>query len=226
MKKSNIRIIETLLMYSSANELAEMLQMPVSEFVDKFTNRSFSVADEKLISKIKPLKQIVLILSGQFMKDHPRAGEPTYFKEKIQLAVFDGEQPTIMSDSTAIMPKFHTIRAKYQEWVEKIAAVNRGEAFLRVVTWAGEAYRSPWDNVCVLTKEDVIAVQPLIFPEMNIDNSTVCGPQFPNTTWYKGVTCAQLATNDGLSLDDFKAWFKSYDLSKPMAIIHFTQFRY
>ena len=35
-----------------------------------------------------------------------------------------------------------------------------------------------------------------------------------------------LAKNDGLSLDDFKAWFKSYDLSQPMAIIHFTSFRY
>jgi len=35
-----------------------------------------------------------------------------------------------------------------------------------------------------------------------------------------------LAKNDGLSLQDFKDWFKGYDFSKPMAIIHFTRFRY
>jgi hypothetical protein len=36
----------------------------------------------------------------------------------------------------------------------------------------------------------------------------------------------ELSKNDGLSLPDFKAWFKNYDLSEPMAIIHFTKFRY
>lgn len=35
-----------------------------------------------------------------------------------------------------------------------------------------------------------------------------------------------LAKNDGLSLEDFKAWFKNYDLSEPLAIIQFTKFRY
>jgi hypothetical protein len=32
--------------------------------------------------------------------------------------------------------------------------------------------------------------------------------------------------NDGLSPEDFKEWFKKYDLLEPMAIIHFTKFRY
>jgi hypothetical protein len=35
-----------------------------------------------------------------------------------------------------------------------------------------------------------------------------------------------LSKNDGLSLKDFKDWFKGYDLSKPMTVIHFTKFRY
>jgi hypothetical protein len=35
-----------------------------------------------------------------------------------------------------------------------------------------------------------------------------------------------IATNDGLSEDDFKAWFEGYDLSKPKAVIQFTNFRY
>jgi len=35
-----------------------------------------------------------------------------------------------------------------------------------------------------------------------------------------------IARNDGLSFDDFEEWFKDYDLSKPMAIIHYSDFRY
>ena len=35
----------------------------------------------------KELPQIVLILSSQFMKSHPRAGEPTYFEDKIHIAI-------------------------------------------------------------------------------------------------------------------------------------------
>jgi hypothetical protein len=37
---------------------------------------------------------------------------------------------------------------------------------------------------------------------------------------------SELAKNDGLSENDFCEWFRKYDLSKPMAIIHFTNFRY
>lgn len=225
MKKSNKQKIETLLLYCSHSEVAGMLNQPLLTFVTKLSDWSFTPDDEKIISNIQPLKQIVLILSGQFMKEHPRAGEPTYFKEKIQLAVFDWEQPTIMSDSAAIMPKLHTIRADYDGWIEKIAAVNRGEAFLRVVTWAGEAYRSPWVDVAVLTKDDGIGVQPLIFPE-HFMLPVVCGESYPNPTWYKDIQCVELGKNDGLEFADFKAWFKGYDLSKPMAIIHFTKFRY
>lgn len=36
----------------------------------------------------------------------------------------------------------------------------------------------------------------------------------------------ELAFNDGLNLDDWKAWFQDYDFTKPMAVIHFTKFRY
>ena len=40
------------------------------------------------------------------------------------------------------------------------------------------------------------------------------------------VPAEELAINDGLSLKDWTDWFKSYDLSKPLAIIHFTRYRY
>jgi len=41
-----------------------------------------------------------------------------------------------------------------------------------------------------------------------------------------GLSLSTIAHNDGLSLPDFKAWFRKADLSKPIAIIHFTKFRY
>lgn len=40
------------------------------------------------------------------------------------------------------------------------------------------------------------------------------------------VEPALLAKNDGLSLDDWIEWFRSYDISESMAVIHFTSFRY
>ena len=47
----------------------------------------------------------------------------------------------------------------------------------------------------------------------------------PLVDW-KNQFVSDLAKNDGLSLTYFTDWFKGYDLSKPMAIIHFTKFRY
>ena len=32
-----------------------------------------------------------------------------------------------------------------------------------------------------------------------------------------------LAKHDGLSFEDWREWFKGYDLSEPLAIIHFTK---
>lgn len=226
MKKQNKQKIETLLLYCTQSRVAEMLNMRQWEFLEKLYKDSFTPEDEKIISKIKPLKQIVLILSSQFMKSHPRAGEPTHFAVKIFSAL--GKFHDKLGNATrasSIVPKLHTILAGFKEWEAKIAKVNRGEAILRVVTWSGVPYRSPWVDVAVLTKDDGIGVQPLIFPE-HFMLPVVCGESYPNPTWYKGIQCVELAKNDGLEFADFKAWFKGYDLSKPMAIIHFTKFRY
>jgi hypothetical protein len=222
MKKSNKKKIETLLLYCSNFEIAQMLDMSNPTFNAKLALNRFTAEDEKAISKIKPLKQIVLILSGQFMKEHPRAGEPTQFREKILSGL--GKDEELVATCFQKPPiKLHTIRADYDGWIEKIAAVNRGEAFLRVVTWAGEAYRSPWVDVAVLTKDDGIGVQKLGFDIL----PTIKLPYVvENELTDKMLLPSELAKNDGLSLKDFKAWFKGYDLSKPMAIIHFTKFRY
>ena len=40
------------------------------------------------------------------------------------------------------------------------------------------------------------------------------------------VDCKTLAHNDGLSEVDWRNWFERYDLTEPLAVIHFTKFRY
>ena len=77
-----------------------------------------------------------------------------------------------------------------------------------------------------LDNDSGCGVQALIFPEKNVETAVVCGQEYPNPTWYKGIGPVALSANDGLSLKDFKSWFKGYDLSEAMAIIHITKFRY
>ncbi|MGJ0538292.1 hypothetical protein, partial [Enterococcus faecium] len=70
-----------------------------------------------------------------------------------------------------------------------------------------------------LTKEDGIGIQQLSFCYNNLYHHGVINAK-------KQPWVSDIARNDGLSIDDWEAWFRNYDLSKPMAIIHFTKFRY
>lgn len=171
---------------------------------------------------MKQIKQIPLILSSQFMKNHIRAGEPTYFKEKIELAL-NKYVDRHMPDGTIISPKIHTIRADYDGWVDKINEVNSGNAILRVVEWEGIPYRSKWVDIVNLTKDDGIGVQ-----ELELEKNMKYGVAKSEYYYYycNLMPSEIIAKNDSLSLTDFKEWFKDYDLTKPLAIIHFTKFRY
>jgi hypothetical protein len=60
--------------------------------------------------------------------------------------------------------------------------------------------------------------------ELRFENKDI---SFPRISEKKlAVIPSNIAANDGLSLDDFRAWFKGYDLRKSMVIIQFTKFRY
>jgi hypothetical protein len=55
----------------------------------------------------------------------------------------------------------------------------------------------------------------------------ICGLEFPMVeTSDSYLQVPIIAKNDGLTKEDFTAWFKPYNLSEPMAILHFTNFRY
>jgi hypothetical protein len=105
--------------------------------------------------------------------------------------------------------KIHTIRTNYELWEKRITDINNGLALLSVRVWEGKPYRSKQKELFRYIAEKGIGIQKIVILCMNdIDAIT------------------ELAKNDGLSIEDFTDWFKNYDISQPMAIIHFTSKRY
>ena len=157
------------------------------------------------------MRTYVLMLSQAFPADHPRAGEPTGFKNKLQAALNGWIDLTFA--------KLHTIRANYPLWEKRFEQIERGEACLSIRQWIGKPYASKQVEIARLTKEDGIGLQ-----------------KFEVYTNYAGInfkiddrkymSIDDIAHHDGLTRGDWIDWFKDYNLSKPMAIIQFTKFRY
>jgi len=143
------------------------------------------------------MKTHVLIVSTAFPKTHKRAGDQTGFVEKIRNR-----------------EKLHTIRANYDLWKKRIDEVNSGVAMLSVRVWTGKPYQSKQKEVFQSIAERGICIQKLEDPDS--DYATADGTS---------IDWEDVAQNDGLSFEDFREWFKDAG-SEPMAIIHFTDFRY
>lgn len=74
-----------------------------------------------------------------------------------------------------------------------------------------------WEKrIARLTAEDGVGIQELKLTDLSR----------PTTINGQRIELPLLAQNDGLSFNDWFNWFIGYDLSKPLAIIHFTKFRY
>lgn len=176
------------------------------------------------------MKTYIITLSKQFPAGHKRVGEPTFFKERF----LSGQECKLCPPKNThkcypecnecamncIPKKYHTIRANYPLWVKRIAEVERGEACLSIRQWTDKPYRSKQVEIARLTKDDGVGIQRLHFPEGDIASPIVRGSRFCM------VDLEVLSRNDGLLYSDWYRWFKKYDLTKPMAIIHFTPFRY
>ena len=160
------------------------------------------------------MKKYVITLSKVFPTTHPKAGIPTGFEHKLHAAI-NG-----WSDHAHL--KLHTIRANYPLWAKRFEQIERGEAYLSVRQWSGKPYASKQVEIARLTKEDGIGLQELIHKKEN----RLSPARY--TIEDCEIDTRMLAENDGLTLADWEAWFSNpkYDLSEPMAIIHFTNFRY
>ena len=162
------------------------------------------------------MKTYRMSIDRVFPATHERAGEETYFYPEIQNALFPGTKDA-MNDG--MRKKYHIIRANYEFWKKRIDEVNAGKAELMLYEWTGKPYRSKTKNLLLFNKHFGIGIQKIMFydsPEyFTIENAK------------KTVSIEELSKNDGLFEYDFLNWFIKYDLSKPMAIIQFTDyFRY
>lgn len=133
------------------------------------------------------------------MKGHPKSGKPTYFVLKF-----------------ISYNKIHTIRANYTLWEKRIKEIEAGKAILSIRVWKYKPYRSGQVVIENLSYLDNIGIQKIEFTN-DLTECIIDGKHYSYT---------EVAKNDGLFPEDFLSWFKSYDTSKPLAIIHFTKFRY
>jgi len=111
--------------------------------------------------------------------------------------------------------KIHTIRGNYHLWEKRFKKIEKGEAILSVRVWSGKPYQTPQFEIFKFDKSHGIGLQKLEQPN-NLEFASIDG---------KKIDWKLLAKNDGLSFDDFCEWFK-VRTDEPMAIIHFTDFRY
>lgn len=145
------------------------------------------------------MKTYVITLSEKFPTTHTRKGQETDFRRLF----LNGN-------------KIHTIRANFPLWEKRIAQIQKGEAVLSVRQWTGKPYQSKQVEIARLKDEDGIGIQELRLTDLSR----------PTTINGQRIELPLLAQNDGLSFNDWFNWFIGYDLSKPLAIIHFTKFRY
>lgn len=161
------------------------------------------------------MKTFVLMLSQVFPAGHPKSGIPTGFQHKIQAAL-NG-----WSDLT--FAKLHSIRANYTLWAKRFEQIERGEAFLSIRQWSGMPYASKQVEIARLTKEDGIGLQKF---EVSTNYAGINNWQHFKIDDRGYMSINDIPNKDGLTREDWIAWFQNYDLSKPMAIIQFTKFRY
>lgn len=148
------------------------------------------------------MKTYVLTVSQYFPKTHSRAGELTNFVDYLD----QFSQPHSHS------PKIHTIRNNYNLWKHRIDEINKGNVILSVRFWTGKPYNSKQK---IIFNTNKVGIQKLNEP----DNQIAALIDESKVNW------EDVAKNDGLSFFDFCEWFKNAG-SEPMAVIHFTDFRY
>ena len=140
----------------------------------------------------------VLMVSQSFPKTHSKAGQSTGFP--LAIKHYD---------------KIHTIRSNYDLWAKRFEKINAGKAMLSVRIWQGKPYASKQLEIFKYDYTHKIGIEKLEDPT-NFVFAPIEGKQ---------INWDLIAKNDGLSFMDFQEWFKVRSNS-PMAIIHFTDFRY
>lgn len=167
-----------------------------------------------------------VMLSKTFFPQHPKAGEPTGFKEKVLKGV-----------------KRHTCRCNYDYWKDRIATLQKRQGILSLRQWSGKPYEKGSTQEQILdVAANMIDVQQLVMTRTKYGTAYDFKAEVEGTP----VELSELAKNDGLELEDFKAWFNPVfdehagnvqltkgdtvieptELSLIFAVIQFSTFRY
>jgi len=103
------------------------------------------------------LKTYVVTLSKKFPQGHPRAGQPTNFRESFEQGL-----------------KIHTIRCNYDLWAKRLDEVIAGRAVLSLRQWSGKPYGSKQEPpIRILTKDDGVGYQKLESSELLSDSFSI-----------------------------------------------------
>jgi hypothetical protein len=156
----------------------------------------------------------VLTFSQVFPANHPRKGMPTFFVDQILLSlgqslktISDHVKPLVndfyMLDGTGF--KHHTIRAS-SRW-------KAGDMFSARV-WSGLPYRSKQVEFAQIEVKEVIPVKI----EWRDTQMIISTPS--KMPGYDSMLClGDVAENDGLSIEDFRAWFAVHPKAKQQVFI-------
>ena len=173
------------------------------------------------------MKTYVITLSQTFPVTHPKAGLQTFFKTKLEqtnVIPFDETNRKPVPDGQPQL-KRHTIRANDPLWRKRFDEIEKGVACLSIRQWTGKPYASKQIEIGRLTKNDGIGIQKMEFLTPK-DGYTEDAFVWIAGRVFRYDERERIAHNDGLTLDDWESWFAGYDKTQPLAIIHFTKFRY
>lgn len=155
------------------------------------------------------MKTFIITVARKYPSKHIRRGEDTNFVKKIL------NNYTVKVDELGA--KIHTCRSNYEYWERIVNEVNAGKAILSVRYWSGKPRKSKQVEIVSFDHNSGIGIQKLVFEKAFLANPTINGER---------IHLTELAQNDGLEFNDFLSWFEDSDLTEPLAIIHFTTFRY
>lgn len=129
------------------------------------------------------MKTYVLIVSRNFPKTHPAAGEETHFVESILNGI-----------------KTTTIRGNYDYWSNILDQVNAGKAILSIRYWIGKPYKSKQVEFSKCTKlvaKEVFITNGINGFQITVDDKYLYYPEK-----------LALAQKEGfVQLENFEAWF-------------------
>ncbi|MEI7676550.1 MAG: hypothetical protein WCJ03_07205 [Bacteroidales bacterium] len=173
--------------------------------------------------KTNAVKTYVVYVSEKFPAYHPKAGELTLFATAIGNALENRAYVNIHHNGESLVcdkKKIHTIRKNYEEWKRKETEINEGRAVLSIRQWNGTRYQkgATWTEIARLEK---IGVQKAEFKDDMLSDWEIDEEIIDSLL-------SNISKNDGLSNSDMIAWFVDgdYKPNEPLAIIHFTDFKY